>query len=70
MASLATEDQAKLAIKMHNKTKQYVANEYKHRKQTTETIVHKRKIKDIRNLLKKNNSRKQRPVMHEDQKNI
>ena len=30
----ATEEQAKLAIKMLNKTKQYVANEYKHRKQT------------------------------------
>ena len=35
MACLATEEQAKLAIKMLNKTKQYVANEYKHRKQTS-----------------------------------
>ena len=34
MACLATEEQAKLAIKMLNKTKQYLANEYKHRKQT------------------------------------
>ena len=32
--SLATEEQANLAIKMLNKTKQYVANEYRHRKQT------------------------------------
>ena len=29
---IATEEQAKLAIKMLSKTKQYVANEYKHRK--------------------------------------
>ena len=34
MACLATKEQAKLAIKMLNKTKQYVANEYKHKKQT------------------------------------
>ena len=33
-ACLATKEQAKLAIKMLNKTKQYVANEYKHKKQT------------------------------------
>ena len=33
MACFATEDQAKLAIKMLNKIKQYIANEYKHRKQ-------------------------------------
>ena len=32
MACIATEEQAKLAIKMLSKTKQYVANEYKHRK--------------------------------------
>ena len=32
MACLATKEQAKLAIKMLNKTKQYVANEYKHKK--------------------------------------
>ena len=34
MACFATDDQAKLAIKMLNKTKQSIANEYKHRKQT------------------------------------
>ena len=34
MASFATENQAKLAIKMLDKTKKYIANEYKHRKQT------------------------------------
>ena len=33
MACLATEEQAKLAVKMLNKTKQYVANEYKHMEQ-------------------------------------
>ena len=33
MACLATEEQAKLAIKMLNKTK-YIASEYKHKKQT------------------------------------
>ena len=33
MVCFATEEQAKLAIKMLTKTKQYVANEYKHRKQ-------------------------------------
>ena len=30
MACLATKEQAKLAIKMLNKTKQYVANQYKY----------------------------------------
>ena len=34
MACFAIENQAKLAIKMVNKTKQYIANEYKHKKQT------------------------------------
>ena len=34
MACFAREEQAKLTIKMLNKTKQYLANEYKHRKQT------------------------------------
>ena len=34
MACLATEEQAKLAINMLNKTKQYEANEEKHRKKT------------------------------------
>ena len=33
MAWLATEEQAKLAIKMLNKTSHYVANEYKSRNQ-------------------------------------
>ena len=32
MACVATKEQAKLAIKMLNKTKQYVANECKHEK--------------------------------------
>ena len=32
MACLAKKEQAKLTIKMLNKTKQYVANEYKHTK--------------------------------------
>ena len=31
---LATKEQAKLAIKMLNKTKQYVANGHKHKKKT------------------------------------
>ena len=35
MTCLATEEQAKQAMKMLNKTKQYVANEYKHREQTS-----------------------------------
>ena len=39
-------------------------------KQMTSTIVHKRKPKDTRNLLKKNNYRKHRPAMHVDQKDI
>ena len=34
MACLATEEQAKLAINMLNKTNQYEANEEKHRKKT------------------------------------
>ena len=34
VSCLETREQAKLAIKMSNKTKQYVANEYKHKKQT------------------------------------
>ena len=34
IACLATKEQTKLAIKMLNKTKKYVANEYKHMKQT------------------------------------
>ena len=68
MACLATKEQAKLEIKMLNKTKQYVANEYKYRKQTNSLkIIQKRKRKNARNLWKKNNSRKQRSAMHKDQ---
>ena len=71
MACLATKEQAKLAIMMLNKTKQYVANEYKYKKQTNNLkIIKKRKRKDIRNLWKKNSSRKQRSAMHVDQENI
>ena len=33
MACLATEEEAKLTIKMLNKTNFYVVNEYKHRNQ-------------------------------------
>ena len=32
--------------------------------------MQKRKIKDIRNQWKKNNTKKQRPAMYVDQKNI
>ena len=55
-----------------NKTKQNVANEYKHRKQTNNlnNSTQEKKAKDTRNLWKKNNSREGRPVMHVDQKNI
>ena len=54
MACFATENQAKLAIIMLNKTKQYIANEYKHKKQTHNLHkVYKRKIKVTRKLLKK-----------------
>ena len=72
MACLATEEQVKLATKMLNKTKQNVANEYKHRKQTNNlnNSTQEKKAKDTRNLWKKNNSREGRPVMHVDQKNI
>ena len=47
MACLATKEQAKLAIKMLNKTKQYVANEYRHRKQTN-NLSNSTKEKDKR----------------------
>ena len=47
MACLATKEQAKLAINMLNKSKQYVANEYKHRKQTN-NLNNKAKEKDKR----------------------
>ena len=59
MACFATEDQAKLAIKMLNKTKQYVANEYKRRKQANNLNNSTQEIKDTRKLLQKNNFRKQ-----------
>ena len=67
MACLATKEQAKLAINMLNKSKQYVANEYKHRKQTN-NLNNNAKEKDKR--YKKLNSRKQRPAMYVDQNNI
>ena len=72
MACSATEEQVKLAIKMLNKTKQNVANEYKHRKQTNNlnNSTQEKKAKDTRNLWKKNNSREGKPVMHVDRKNI
>ena len=34
LACFAIENQAKLAVKMVNKTKRYIANDYKHKKQT------------------------------------
>ena len=46
MACLATKEQAKLAIKMLNKTKQYVANQYKH--QQTDKLNNNTKEKDKR----------------------
>ena len=52
MACLATEEQAKLAIKMLNKSKQYAANEYKHRKQTN----------NISNSTKEKDKRHKKPV--------
>ena len=39
IACLATEEQAKLAIKMLNKTKQYVANEYKQAKLAIKMLI-------------------------------
>ena len=52
MACLATKEQAKLAIKMLNKTKQYVANEYKHKKQTN----------NLNNNTKEKDKRYKKPV--------
>ena len=52
MACLATEEQAKLEIKMLNKTKQYVANECKHRKQTN----------NLNNTTKKKDKSYKKPV--------
>ena len=39
-------------------------------KQITSTIVHRRKVKDTRNLLKENNYWKHRPAIHVNQKDI
>ena len=69
MACLATKEQAKLVIKMLNKTKQYVVNKYKHKKQTN-NLNNNIKEKDKRYkkpVEKKNNTKKQRPAMHVDQ---
>ena len=52
MACLATKEQAKLAIKMLNKTKQYVANGYKHKKQTN----------NLNNNTKEKDKRYKKPV--------
>ena len=52
MACLSTEEQAKRAIKMLNKTKQYVASEYKHRKQRN----------NLKNSTKEENKRYKKPV--------
>ena len=52
MACFAREEQAKLTIKMLNKTKQYLANEYKHRKQT----------KSLNNSPQEKNKRYKKPV--------
>ena len=43
MACLATEEQPKLAINILNKTKQYVENEYKHKKHTNNLNSSKKK---------------------------
>ena len=52
MACFATEDQAKLAINMLNKTEQYIENEYKHRKQTN----------NLNNSIKEKDKRYQKTV--------
>ena len=52
MACLATKEQAKLAIKILNKTKRYVANEYKHKKQTN----------NLNNNTKEKDKRYKKPV--------
>ena len=52
MSCLETREQAKLAIKMPNKTKQYVANEYKHKKQTN----------NLNNNTKEKDKRYKKPV--------
>ena len=52
MASLATKEQAKLAIKMLSKTKQYVANEYEHKKQNN----------NLNNNTKEKDKRYKKPV--------
>ena len=56
---------------MLNKTKQYVANEYKHKKQTNNLNNNtKEKDKRYKKPVEENNFKKQRPAMHVDQKNI
>ena len=71
MACLATEKQAKLAMKMVRKTSQYVTNEYEHRNQTN-NLSNNTQEKDKR--YKKSVEEKQlqvkRPVKNVDQKNI
>ena len=52
MASLATKEQAKLAIKMLNKTNHYVANEYKHRNHTN----------NLNNSIQEKDKRYKKPV--------
>ena len=59
IACLATKEQAKLAIKMLHKTSQYVANEYKHKKQTNH----------LDNITKGKDKRYEKPVeekQHQD----
>ena len=47
MACVATEEQAELAIEMRSKTKHYIANEYKHRKEAN-NLNNKTQEKDKR----------------------
>ena len=71
IACLATEEEAKLAVKMLNKTKQYVANEYKHMEQKHNLNKSIREQdKRYKKPVQKNNSRKQRFDMHVAQKSI
>ena len=55
MACLATEEQAKLAIKMLNKTKYCVANKYKHRNQAN----------TLNNITQQKDKRYKKPVEEE-----
>ena len=71
MTCLATKEQAKLTIKMLNKTNQYVANKYKDKKQTNNLNNNtKEKDKRYNKPVEENNFRKQRPAMHVDQTKI